>query len=450
MIMNELFQLGILGGGESGVAAALLGKKKKINVFLSEKGKLTQLHRIELIKAGIYFEEGGHTLDKLINSDAIIKSPGISSNISIIQNIRKAGIPIWSDIEWFFRNKPEKSKVIAITGTNGKTSTTTLIGKILSENKSNFRLGGNIGIGAGRLLLGDPADVYVLEVSSFQLENCPTFRPNIAVITNITNDHLDRYNSIEDYAKAKFKITTNQNKDDSFLFYAEDKIIKSRLNSVNASLYPIYTSTPINAPNQGAFIEDSHLIMITKNNDIMTIEDLALQGKHNTYNALAAGLSARLLNVRSEMVRESLADFEGLEHRMENIGTIHGIQFINDSKATNVNSTYYALESINGKSIWIVGGVDKGNDYSELFGLVEKKVKAIVAIGTDVSKIRNAFAESVEHFAEVENMDDAVKTSYQLATKGETVILSPCCASFDLFENYQDRGNQFKSAVRKL
>ena len=448
--MNEGFQLGILGGGESGVSSALLGKEKKINVFLSEKGNIEHSYRNELIEAEISFEEGQHSLDKLLNSDAIIKSPGISSNIPIIQNIKKAGIPIWSDIEWFFRNKPEKSKVIAITGTNGKTSIVTLIGKILSRNKTNFHLGGNIGVGAGRLLLGNPVDIYVLEVSSFQLEDCPTFRPNIAVISNIRNDHLDRYKSIQDYAEAKFKITANQNEDDSFLFYAEDEIIKSRLNVVNASLYPIYTSTPIDTPNQGAFIESSKLIMITKNNDIMTIEDLALQGKHNTYNALAAGLSARLLNVRSEMVRESLADFEGLEHRMENIGTIHGIQFINDSKATNVNSTYYALESIIGKSIWIVGGVDKGNDYSELFGLVEKGVKAIVAIGTDISKIRNAFGESVEHFAEVENMDDAVKTSYQIASKGETVILSPCCASFDLFENYQDRGNQFKSAVRKL
>ena len=448
--MNEEFQLGILGGGESGVSSALLGKEKKINVFLSEKGNIERSYRNELIEAEISFEEGQHSLDKLLNSDAIIKSPGISSNIPIIQNIKKAGIPIWSDIEWFFRNKPEKSKVIAITGTNGKTSIVTLIGKILSRNKTNFHLGGNIGVGAGRLLLGNPVDIYVLEVSSFQLEDCPTFRPNIAVISNIRNDHLDRYKSIQDYAEAKFKITANQNEDDSFLFYAEDEIIKSRLNVVNASLYPIYTSTPVDTPNQGAFIESSKLIMITKNNDIMTIEDLALQGKHNTYNALAAGLSARLLNVRSEMVRESLADFEGLEHRMENIGTIHGIQFINDSKATNVNSTYYALESIIGKSIWIVGGVDKGNDYSELFGLVEKGVKAIVAIGTDISKIRNAFGESVEHFAEVENMDDAVKTSYQIASKGETVILSPCCASFDLFENYQDRGNQFKSAVRKL
>lgn len=448
--MNEEFQLGILGGGESGVSSALLGKEKKINVFLSEKGNIERSYRNELIEAEISFEEGQHSLDKLLNSDAIIKSPGISSNIPIIQNIKKAGIPIWSDIEWFFRNKPEKSKVIAITGTNGKTSIVTLIGKILSRNKTNFHLGGNIGVGAGRLLLGNPVDIYVLEVSSFQLEDCPTFRPNIAVISNIRNDHLDRYKSIQDYAEAKFKITANQNEDDSFLFYAEDEIIKSRLNVVNASLYPIYTSTPVDTPNQGAFIESSKLIMITKNNDIMTIEDLALQGKHNTYNALAAGLSARLLNVRSEMVRESLANFEGLEHRMENIGTIHGIQFINDSKATNVNSTYYALESIIGKSIWIVGGVDKGNDYSELFGLVEKGVKAIVAIGTDISKIRNAFGESVEHFAEVENMDDAVKTSYQIASKGETVILSPCCASFDLFENYQDRGNQFKSAVRKL
>jgi UDP-N-acetylmuramoylalanine--D-glutamate ligase len=448
--MNEEFQLGILGGGESGVSSALLGKEKKINVFLSEKGNIERSYRNELIEAEISFEEGQHSLDKLLNSDAIIKSPGISSNIPIIQSIKKAGIPIWSDIEWFFRNKPEKSKVIAITGTNGKTSIVTLIGKILSRNKTNFHLGGNIGVGAGRLLLGNPVDIYVLEVSSFQLEDCPTFRPNIAVISNIRNDHLDRYKSIQDYAEAKFKITANQNEDDSFLFYAEDEIIKSRLNVVNASLYPIYTSTPVDTPNQGAFIESSKLIMITKNNDIMTIEDLALQGKHNTYNALAAGLSARLLNVRSEMVRESLANFEGLEHRMENIGTIHGIQFINDSKATNVNSTYYALESIIGKSIWIVGGVDKGNDYSELFGLVEKGVKAIVAIGTDISKIRNAFGESVEHFAEVENMDDAVKTSYQIASKGETVILSPCCASFDLFENYQDRGNQFKSAVRKL
>lgn len=448
--MKEVFKLAILGGGESGVASALLAKKRNINVFLSDAAVINYSNKIELINSGIEFEEGNHSLDKLIYYDAVVKSPGIKSNTPIIKHLREKGIPIWSDIEWFYRNKPLNSKIIAITGTNGKTSVTTLIGKILENDDIKFRIGGNIGVGSGRLLLDNPADIYVLEVSSFQLEDCPTFKPNIAILTNITADHLDRYDSIEEYAEAKFHITSNQNRDDSFLFYAEDEIIKSKLKSVKANQYPIYTSTPDNKPSQGAFIEKSNLILITKNNEIMTIEDLAIQGKHNTYNALASGLSARLLNVRSEMVRESLANFEGLEHRMENIGTIHGIQFINDSKATNVNSTYYALESLTANVIWIVGGVDKGNDYSELFGLVEKRVKAIVAIGSDITKIRNAFAENVEHFAEVENMEDAVKTSYQLASKGETIILSPCCASFDLFQNYQDRGNQFKSAVRKL
>ena len=448
--MKTKLNLSILGGGESGVSAALLGREKNMNVFLSDNGSIKKSNQIELLEANIPFEEGQHNLKKLLKSDIIIKSPGIKSDIPLLQQIKEKGIPVWSDIEWFYRNIPKNSKVVAITGTNGKTSTTHLVSEILSRNQSKYLVGGNIGIGAGRLLLKEEVDIYVLEVSSFQLENCPTFKPNISIITNISKDHLDRHKSLEEYAKVKFNITVNQNKNDSFLFFAEDELIKSKLKSVKANLYPIYTKTPTPIPKQGAYVQNSNLIMIAKTNEIMTIEDLALQGKHNTYNALAAGLSARLLNVRSEMVRESLANFEGLEHRMENIGTIHGIQFINDSKATNVNSTYYALESLNSKTIWIVGGVDKGNDYSELYGLVEKRVKAIIAIGADVLKIRNAFAHRTNHFAEVQNMEDAVKISYQLASKGDTVILSPCCASFDLFQNYQDRGDQFTQAVRKL
>ena len=442
--------IGILGGGESGIGAALLAKHVGIPCFLSEGKQLGEAHRAELIAAGIDFEEGRHDLERLCAFEVVVKSPGISPALPVVQALKAAGVQIWSDIEWFYRHKPQGARVAAITGSNGKTTTTAWLGHILKNSGANVRVGGNIGTGAGRLLLGDPADIYVLEVSSYQLEDCPTFKPHVAVLTNITPDHLDRYGTLANYTDAKFQITAHQTEEDAFLYFAEDPISVAELGRVKAQKYPIYTTEPAEKPLVGAYPEGVHFKIIPHPEEAMTIEELALQGKHNSYNALAAGLSARLLQVRSDMVRESLAHFEGLEHRMESVGHVHGIHFINDSKATNVNSTYYALESMKTPVVWILGGVDKGNDYSELFALVEKKVKAVIALGSDVAKIREAFQGRVEMYEEVANMDAAVRTSYLHATKGETVLLSPCCASFDLFQNYQDRGLQFKAAVRKL
>ena len=442
--------IGILGGGESGIGAALLAKHVGIPCFLSEGKQLGEAHRAELIAAGIDFEEGRHDLERLCAFEVVVKSPGISPALPVVQALKAAGVQIWSDIEWFYRNKPQGAHVAAITGSNGKTTTTAWLGHILKNSGANVQVGGNIGTGAGRLLLGDPADIYVLEVSSYQLEDCPTFKPHVAVLTNITPDHLDRYGTLANYTDAKFQITAHQTEEDAFLYFAEDPISVAELGRVKAQKYPIYTTEPAEKPLVGAYPEGVHFKIIPHPEEAMTIEELALQGKHNSYNALAAGLSARLLQVRSDMVRESLAHFEGLEHRMESVGHVHGIHFINDSKATNVNSTYYALESMKTPVVWILGGVDKGNDYSELFALVEKKVKAVIALGSDVAKIREAFQGRVEMYEEVANMDAAVRTSYLHATKGETVLLSPCCASFDLFQNYQDRGLQFKAAVRKL
>jgi UDP-N-acetylmuramoylalanine--D-glutamate ligase len=442
--------IGILGGGESGIGAALLAKHVGVPCFLSEGKQLGDAHRAELQAAGIDFEEGGHDLERLCHFEVVVKSPGISPALPVVQSLKAAGVQIWSDIEWFYRNKPQGAKVAAITGSNGKTTTTAWLGHILQQSGANVQIGGNIGTGAGRLLLGEPADIYVLEVSSYQLEDCYTFKPHVAVLTNITPDHLDRYGTLANYTNAKFQITAHQTEEDAFLYFAEDPITVGELHRVKAQKYPIYSTEPTEKPNIGAFPENNHFTLIPQPDAVMTIEELALQGKHNTYNALAAGLSARLLQVRSEMVRESLAHFEGLEHRMESVGHVHGIHFINDSKATNVNSTYYALESMKTPVVWILGGVDKGNDYSELFALTEKKVKAVIAMGADVLKIRAAFQGRVPIYEEVVNMEAAVRTSYLHATKGETVLLSPCCASFDLFQNYQDRGQQFKKAVRQL
>ena len=448
--MAHPHSIGILGGGESGIGAALLAKHVGIPCFLSEGKQLGDAHRAELQAAGIDFEEGSHDLERLCAFKVVVKSPGISPSLPIVKALKAAGVEIWSDIEWFYRNKPQGARVAAITGSNGKTTTTAWLGHILEKSGANVRVGGNIGTGAGRLLLGEPADIYVLEVSSYQLEDCPTFKPHVAVLTNITPDHLDRYGTLANYTDAKFQITAHQTEEDAFLYFAEDPITVAELGRVKAQKYPIYSTEPTEKPNVGAFPENTHFTLIPQPDAAMTIEELALQGKHNTYNALAAGLSARLLQVRSEMVRESLAHFEGLEHRMESVGHVHGIHFINDSKATNVNSTYYALESMKTPVVWILGGVDKGNDYSELFALVEKKVKAVIALGADVAKIREAFQGRVDIYEEVSSMEAAVRTSYLHATKGETVLLSPCCASFDLFQNYQDRGQQFKKAVRQL
>lgn len=442
-------RIAVLGGGESGIGAALLAAHRGVPVFLSEGKSLGPGFRAELEAAGIPFEEGQHSLDRLLAAEAVVKSPGIPPSHPAVVALKEAGVPIWSDIEWFYRNCPREAKIAAITGSNGKTTTTSWLGHILRQAGANVQVGGNIGVGAGRLLLEPDADIYVLEVSSYQLEDCPSFKPDVAVLTNITPDHLDRYGSLEAYAETKFAIAQHQGADDAFVFYGEDPVSRRYLERVAASLYPIYTSEPAEMPAQGAAPAPPKYLIRTADSD-MTIDELALQGKHNTFNALAAGLSARLLHVRDEAIRESLAHFEGLEHRMESVAHVGGIHFINDSKATNVNSTYYALESMTTPTVLILGGVDKGNDYSELFRLVEKKVKAIVAMGTDNQKIVDAFEGRVHFLAETSSMDQAVRTAYQFASKGDTVLLSPCCASFDLFQNYEDRGRQFKTCVRAL
>ena len=442
-------RIAVLGGGESGIGAALLAAHRGVDVFLSEGRNLGPGYRAELEAAGIPCEEGQHSLDQLLTAEAVVKSPGIPPSHPIVAALKQAGVPIWSDIEWFYMNCPASAKIAAITGSNGKTTTTSWLGHILRQSGANVQVGGNIGVGAGRLLLAPDADVYVLEVSSYQLEDCPSFRPDVAVLTNITPDHLDRYGSLEAYAETKFAIAQHQRSEDAFVFYGEDPISQRYLERVAANLYPIYTSEPASLPAQGAAPIPPNYLIRTADTE-MTIDELALQGKHNTFNALAAGLSARLLQVRDEAIRESLAHFEGLEHRMESVAHVGGIHFINDSKATNVNSTYYALESMTTPTVLILGGVDKGNDYSELFRLVEKKVKAIVAMGTDNHKIVEAFEGRVGLLAETASMEHAVRTAYQLASKGDTVLLSPCCASFDLFQNYEDRGRQFKTCVRAL
>jgi UDP-N-acetylmuramoylalanine--D-glutamate ligase len=442
-------RIAVLGGGESGIGAALLAAHRGVDVFLSEGKNLGPGYRAELEAAGIPCEEGQHSLDQLLTAEAVVKSPGIPPSHPIVAALKQAGVPIWSDIEWFYMNCPASAKIAAITGSNGKTTTTSWLGHILRQAGANVQVGGNIGVGAGRLLLAPDADVYVLEVSSYQLEDCPSFRPDVAVLTNITPDHLDRYGSLEAYAETKFAIAQHQRSEDAFVFYGEDPVSQRYLERVAANLYPIYTSEPATLPAQGAAPIPPNYLIRTADSE-MTIDELALQGKHNTFNALAAGLSARLLQVRDEAIRESLAHFEGLEHRMESVAHVGGIHFINDSKATNVNSTYYALESMTTPTVLILGGVDKGNDYSELFRLVEKKVKAIVAMGTDNHKIVEAFEGRVSLLAETASMEHAVRTAYQLASKGDTVLLSPCCASFDLFQNYEDRGRQFKTCVRAL
>jgi UDP-N-acetylmuramoylalanine--D-glutamate ligase len=442
-------RIAVLGGGESGIGAALLAAHRGVDVFLSEGKNLGPGYRAELEAAGIPCEEGQHSLDQLLTAEAVVKSPGIPPSHPIVAALKQAGVPIWSDIEWFYMNCPASAKIAAITGSNGKTTTTSWLGHILRQAGANVQVGGNIGVGAGRLLLAPDADVYVLEVSSYQLEDCPSFRPDVAVLTNIPPDHLDRYGSLEAYAETKFAIAQHQRSEDAFVFYGEDPISQRYLERVAANLYPIYTSEPASLPAQGAAPIPPNYLIRTADTE-MTIDELALQGKHNTFNALAAGLSARLLQVRDEAIRESLAHFEGLEHRMESVAHVGGIHFINDSKATNVNSTYYALESMTTPTVLILGGVDKGNDYSELFRLVEKKVKAIVAMGTDNHKIVEAFEGRVGLLAETASMEHAVRTAYQLASKGDTVLLSPCCASFDLFQNYEDRGRQFKTCVRAL
>jgi len=451
-------RLVILGGGESGVGTAVLAQKKGFDVFLSDKGKIKDKYKSVLSKYEIKWEEEKHTGALILNADEVVKSPGIPDKAELIKALHKKGIPVISEIE--FAGRYTKAKKICITGSNGKTTTTLLIHHMLKKGGLNVALGGNVGKSFAMLVAENACDpdkqdfdYYVLELSSFQLDGMFDFKADIAVLLNITPDHLDRYNyEMQNYTDSKFRVIQNQTADDAFVFCIDDDVVAKELTKkkIVAKQYPFSIKRKVE---QGAYLnENNQLIINTTNTNplIMTIQELALQGKHNIYNSMAAGVTGKLVEMRKETIRESLSDFHNIDHRLEVVGNVHGIEFINDSKATNVNSTWYALESMNNPVILILGGVDKGNDYSMLNELVKEKVKAIICLGADNKKIIKAFGGIVETILEATSAKEAVAQSYKLGKKGDTVLLSPACASFDLFEDYEDRGTQFKQAVRGL
>lgn len=442
-------RLVILGAGESGTGSAVLAKQKGYEVFVSDKSAIKQKYKDVLLNLGIEWEELQHTEELILNADEVIKSPGIPPTVAMIQKIKAKGIPVISEIE--FAGRYTNAKMICVTGSNGKTTTATLIHHILHKAGYNVALGGNVGHSFAKLVSENKYEYFVLELSSFQLDDMFSFRANVAVITNITPDHLDRYDyKLENYAASKMRITQNQTSEDALIWCIDDEVSLKEISSrkIEAKQYPFSLKQIIN---QGAYLLNNQLTINTNNNPLtMNIEELALQGRHNAYNSMAAGIAARLVEVRKESIRESLSDFQSVEHRLEHVGRINNVDFINDSKATNVNSTWYALESVNTPIVWIVGGVDKGNDYTQLFEMVQQKVHSIVCLGTDNEKIIAAFGDKVENIVEAGSAQEAVNLSYRLAKKGDSVLLSPACASFDLFENYEDRGQQFKKAVRSL
>jgi UDP-N-acetylmuramoylalanine--D-glutamate ligase len=439
----------ILGAGESGVGSAILAQKKGFNVFVSDSGKLKEKYKSVLDQYQLEWEENGHTPEKILQAALIIKSPGIPEKAEIMKQIRGKGIPVISEIE--FAGRYTTSKKICITGSNGKTTTTLLIYHILRKAGINASLAGNVGKSFAWQVAEENFDVYVIELSSFQLDDMYDFNAEIAVLMNITPDHLDRYNyQMQNYVDSKFRITQNQTRDDFFIYCADDPVIMEEIShrTLMAQCLP-FSLSPVTG--NGAGITENNLVInINKNQFSMSILDLALQGKHNTYNSMAAAISGMVLEIRNDRIRESLTDFQGVEHRLERFLKVHGIEFINDSKATNINSTWYALESMNHPVVWIAGGIDKGNDYSMLLDLVREKVKAIVCLGVDNSKIHKAFDGIVRNIVDTTSMVEAVKSAYYLARNGDIVLLSPACASFDLFENYEDRGFQFKQEVRNL
>lgn len=442
-------KLVVLGAGESGVGTAVLGKKQGYEVFVSDKGTIAKKYKEVLLHNAILFEEGGHTESEVLSANLVVKSPGIPDNVPIVQNLKQLGVNVISEIE--FAAKFTKAKTIGVTGSNGKTTTTMLIYHILKKAGLNVAMGGNIGESFALQVATEEHDFHVLELSSFQLDGIQKFKPHIAVITNITPDHLDRYDyDFNKYINSKFRITKNQTEDDFLIYDFDDENIQNWLqkNTVKATLLPFSLEKELE---QGAFLKDDYIHIKIKTDTIrMKQTAVALKGKHNTKNAMASAMAASLLKVRKDLIRESLEDFEGAEHRLESVLKINGVEYINDSKATNVNATFYALESMQTPTVWIVGGVDKGNDYLELMPLVREKVKAIVCLGLDNKKIVQTFSNVVDLIVETAGAEEAAKVAYKIAEKGDTVLLSPACASFDLFENYEDRGNQFKQAVREL
>ena len=439
----------ILGAGESGAGSAVLALKHGIDVFVSDKGQVKETYREILDKNKISWEEGTHSESIILSASEVIKSPGIPENAPIIKKIREKGIPVISEIE--FAGRYAKGIKICITGSNGKTTVTNLIWHILNKAGKNAAMTGNVGNSFAMAVAQGTYDYYVIELSSFQLDGMFDFKADIAVLLNITPDHLDRYEyKLQNYIDSKFRITQNQQKRDFLIYWDGDPIIKKELSKKKYGMTLMPFSDEVKE-GMAAYIENDELIIDYQNKtNLMTIHDFALKGRHNTYNSMAAAIAGKILNIRKEVIRESLADFQGVEHRLEPVITVCGVNFINDSKATNVNSTWYAIECMENNIIWIVGGVDKGNDYSELFPVVSKKVKAIVCLGKDNKKIIEAFKDKVATIVETTSMEEAVRSSYYLAKKGETVLLSPACASFDLFKNYEDRGRQFKQAVRNL
>jgi len=444
------YDIAVLGAGESGTGAAVLAKKQGYRCWVSDVGIIKKKYNDVLLLHEIDFETGQHNLDHILNSGLIIKSPGIPDNIQMLAVAREKGIKIISEIE--FAGRFTNAKKICITGSNGKTTTSLLTYQILKNAGLNVGIAGNIGDSFALQVANSNVDYYVLEISSFQLDGMYDFKAEIAVLLNITPDHLDRYDhQFSKYANSKFRIFQNQSDSDSFIFNMDDGVIASEINkrNIRSGMYPFSIKQRIIA--DGACLNNNKIeINVNSNKLIMTLEELALQGKHNVYNSMAAGIASRLVEIRKDVIKESLSDFQHIEHRLESVASIHGIEFINDSKATNVNSTWYALESIRKKIIWIAGGQDKGNDYSSLEEIVRDKVKAIICLGTDNRKLKKAFADDVETIVETQSMQEAIRTAYYLANKGEVVLLSPACASFDLFEDYQDRGNRFKEAVNKL
>ncbi|MDB4180902.1 UDP-N-acetylmuramoyl-L-alanine--D-glutamate ligase [Flavobacteriaceae bacterium] len=441
-------RLVVLGGGESGVGAALLGVEKEYSVFLSDSGAISQKYKDVLTHNEIEWEDEGHTESEIFNADLVVKSPGIPDHIPLIQKLLDASIPVVSEIE--FAAAFTAANIIGITGSNGKTTTTMMVHHILKQAGLDAVMGGNIGESFAKQVLNNNAN-YVLELSSFQLDGIKKFRPHIAIITNITPDHLDRYDyKFENYIASKFRIVMNQTSEDYLIYDADDEVIVSYLKDhpIQSTLVPFSLTKPVA---NGAYLEHNNIkIEFNKRDIIMSTTNLALEGKHNIKNAMAASTVAHLLKIRKATIRESLEGFQGAEHRLEQVLTINKVKYINDSKATNVNATYYALESMSTATVWIVGGVDKGNDYKALFPFVNEKVKAIICLGKDNEALFDAFGNMVENIIETQYMSEAVKIAYKIADAGESVLLSPACASFDLFENYEDRGQQFKAAVRQL
>lgn len=442
----------ILGSGESGVGSAVLAQVKGYDVFVSDKSPIKEKYKTELVQHNIPFEEGKHTEELILNATEIIKSPGIPDKVELVVKAKAKNIPVISEIE--FAGRYTNAKKICITGSNGKTTTTLLTYHILKKAGYNVGLGGNVGKSFAYQVATENFDYYVLELSSYQLDGMYNFKADIAILLNITPDHLDRYEyKFENYVASKFRITQNQAKEDAFIYCADDTVIDEFMKhaKIDAELIPFSIKKTIKG--NGAYLQNNEITLNYNNNPkplIMTLEQLALAGKHNVYNSMAASMAARIVDIRKDIIRESMEDFVNAEHRLEFVASINGIEFINDSKATNINSTWYALESMQKPTVLILGGQDKGNNYDELLDLVKEKVKAIVCLGVDNKKIIKAFKGSVNTIMEASSAAEAVAMCYKLASKGDAVLLSPACASFDLFQNYEDRGVQFKAAVRSL